>query len=33
MEDDEDANPVDPEAQIEEFKQFLDDVRPDDFAG
>ena len=31
--EDEDANPVDPETQIEEFKAFLDDVRPDDFAG
>ena len=31
--EDEDANPVDPETQIAEFKAFLDDVRPDDFAG
>ena len=31
--EDEEANPSDPEAQIEEFKAFLDDVRPDDFAG
>ena len=31
--EDEDANPSDPEAQIAEFKAFLDDVRPDDFAG
>ena len=31
--EDEDAKPSDPEAQIAEFKAFLDDVRPDDFAG
>ena len=33
MEDDEASGVTDPETQIEEFKAFLDDVRPDDFAG
>ena len=33
MEDDEAAGAADPETQIEAFKAFLDDVRPDDFAG
>ena len=33
MEDEEAAGTADPETQIEEFKAFLDDVRPDDFAG
>ena len=33
MEDEDAAASSDPETQIAEFKAFLDDVRPDDFAG
>jgi uncharacterized protein len=33
MEDEDAAATADPETQIAEFKAFLDDVRPDDFAG